>query len=122
MRKLITILSITLLFFGGKAMAIGLPNNVYMQRHAPQQQKLHSVHGDAQKYTLLSEAKTTYAADQISTFDSEADFHEFSRAIVDKIVGFISMLVLSLSSFGSSVADELHVFHTWAVTDFPPQT
>lgn len=122
MRKLITILSITLLFFGGKAMAIGLPNNAYMQRHAPQQQKLHSVNGEVKKYTLLSEAKTTYAADQSNTLDSEADIQEFSKTIIDKIVGFVSMLILSLSSFGSSVADELHVLHTWVLTDFPART
>lgn len=122
MKKFTKFLSLILLIMGGQAMAIGLPNNAHIQRHSPQGKSLHNVNEQAQKYTLVSEAKATYAAEEVSTLDSKNDFHEFSKAIMDKIIGFISMIVLSLSSLGSSVADELHVVHTWMITDFPPQT
>lgn len=122
MKKFTTVLSIIMLLIGSQAMAIGLPNNAYIQRHSPQGQSIHKVNDNVQKYTLISEAKSTYAAEEVSTADSETDFHEFSKAIIDKVVGFISMIVLSLSSFSSSVADELHMMHIWTITDFPPQT
>lgn len=121
MKKFTTVLSIIMLLIGSQVMAIGLPNNAHIQRHSPQGKSIHNANEQVQKYTLVSKAKSTYAAEEVSTADSKTDFHEFSKAIVDKIVGFISMIVLSLSSFGSSVADELHVVHTWMITDFPPQ-
>lgn len=121
MKRLVTVLSLFILISSSQAMAIGLPNNAYIKRHVPEQENIHAVHGHVQKYTLVSKAKSTYAAEEVSTLDSESDLHEFSKAIMDKIIGFVSMVILSLSSFGSAVADELHVVHTWILTDLPPQ-
>lgn len=122
MKKILAVLSLLMFLSVSQVMAIGLPSNAYTQRHLPQPSSKHLVNDQAKKYTLISEAKSTYAAEEKSTLDSETDLHEFSKAIMDKIAGFVSMIILSLSSFGSSVADELHVVHTWIITDFPPQT
>jgi hypothetical protein len=124
MRKLITVILMLVVFAGSEAMAIGLPNNAYIQRHAALNNDIKGnqiKNANGVNNLIASKVKERYADDQASTLDSTSDLREFSKAIVNRIIGFVSMILLSLSSFGSSLADEIHIAHTWMLTDLPPR-
>ena len=124
MKKLVALILILVAFVGSEANAIGLPNNAYIQRQA----SLNANNTNEQvmenpevNNLLTSQVKQGYADDHASTLDSASDLKEFSQAIANRIVGFISMILLSLSSFGSSLADQVQAIHSLILTDLPPQ-
>jgi hypothetical protein len=124
MRKLIAVILILTALVGSEAMAIGLPNNAYIQRHAALNSDIKSNKTKTAKSPnnmMASQVKKGYADDHASTLDSASDLKEFSKAIMNRIVGFVSMILLSLSSFGSLLADEIHIAHVWMLTDLPPR-
>jgi|GEM_PF-2003722 hypothetical protein len=122
MRKLITVILILAAFVGSETMAIGLPNNAYIQRRAALNNDIKDSKIQPTKSAnsmISSQVKEGYADDHASTLDSANDLKEFSKAILNRIVSFVSMILLSLSSFGSSLAGEIHTAHIWMPTDLP---
>lgn len=125
MKKLVAVILMLVAFVGSEALAIGLPNNAYVQRHATlvaskEGENIKLVHGKTENL-LTSQVKQGYASEQSSTIGSHSDLKEFSQAIVSRVVSFISMILLSLSSFGSSLADQVQIIHSLVITDLPPQ-
>lgn len=126
MKRLTAVL--LLLFFAlgsNEATAIGLPTNAYVQQHVTKinDAKSSQINNatDSEVNLLVGEVKKDYADNHASTLDSAGDLREFTTTVVNRVVSFISMILLSLTSFGSSLADEIHTAHIWVLTDFPPQ-
>jgi hypothetical protein len=122
MGKLITVILILAAFVGSETMAIGLPNNAYIQRHAALNNNIKGNKVQTAKSSnsiIASQVKEGYADDHASTLDSANDLKEFSKAIMNRIVSFILIILLSLSSFGSSLADGIHTTPIWMLTDLP---
>lgn len=124
MKKSLTVLLVILFTGSSNVFAIGLPNSAYTHKYAPINSSFSNEKATiAEKDVtlLVGQVRDAYADEHTNTLDSPSDLQEFTNAIVNRIVGFVSMILLSLASFGSSLADEIHIAHTWILTDLPPQ-
>lgn len=124
MKKLTAVFLLLFALGSNEASAIGLPTNAYVQQHVTKINgaKSNQINAtDSEANLLVGKVKKDYADNHASTLDAAGDLREFTTTIVNRVANFVSMILLSLTSFGSSLADEIHVAHMWVLTDFPPQ-
>lgn len=122
MKKLFALLLMFIVLGSNEIFAIGLPNNAYTHKYASINSGVSNEKATTTKTKLLAgQVRDGYADDHANTLDAPSNLQDFTQAIVNRIVGFVSMILLSLASFGSSLADGIYAANTWTITDLPPR-
>lgn len=123
MKKALSLTFIFSLIFSFSSVAIGLPNNAFIQQKV-ENENIHFIKTNPTKVSKVSSSLV------ISKIDSEnkeetngqnESFATYLTSMVTRIVNFLTMTIIGVFSSSHAVANELNALHTWMFLDVPPQ-